>query len=81
MQWPASVSIVTKAGEVFKTRIDHPKGDPENPLTWEELIDKFNELTDPVFEESVRLRIVDLVRKLESEGDLERLTRLLAKKD
>jgi 2-methylcitrate dehydratase PrpD len=77
IQWPASVSIVTKAGEVLKTRIDYPKGDPENPLTWEELIDKFNELTDPVFHESVKRRIVDRVRSLEREGNPDRLTDLL----
>ena len=80
-RWPASVSIVTKAGEVFKTHIDYPKGDPENPLTWEELVQKFKDLTSPVFEESVKLQIVDLVRDLAAERDLERLTRLLAKND
>ncbi len=80
-QWPASVSIATKAGEVFKAHIDYPKGDPENPLTWEQLIQKFNDLTAPVFEESVRVQIVDLVRNLEAEGDPERLTKLLAKEN
>jgi len=77
-RWPASVSVATKSGEVFKTRVDHPKGDPENPLSWEELIRKFKDLTAPVFEEPVKDHIVDLVRGLESEKDLERLTRLLA---
>jgi len=77
-RWPASVSVKTKAGEVFKTRVDYPKGDPENPLSWEELIGKFKDLTAPVFDESVKDQIVDLVRGLESKKDLERLTRLLA---
>lgn len=81
MRWPASVSIATRTGKVLKTRIDYPKGDPENPLTWEELIDKFNELTDPVFHESVKRRIVDRVRSLEREGNLDRLTTLLPKKE
>ena len=81
MRWPASVSIATRTGKVLKTRIDYPKGDPENPLTWEELIDKFNELTDPVFHESVKRRIVDRVRSLEREGNLDRLTTLLLRKE
>jgi 2-methylcitrate dehydratase PrpD len=80
-RWPASVSVVTKGGHEFKTRIDYPKGDPENPLTWEELIQKFKDLTAPIFEESVQLQIVDLVRALEVERGLERLTRLLARRD
>jgi 2-methylcitrate dehydratase PrpD len=71
---------VTKAGEVLKTRIDYPKGDPENPLTWDELIAKFQDLTAPVFDESAKGQIVDLVRSLEREGDLERLAKLLARK-
>jgi 2-methylcitrate dehydratase PrpD len=81
IQWPASVAIVTNAGEVLRTRIDYPKGDPENPLTWEELIAKFQDLTAPVFDESVKGRIVDLVRSLEGEGDLDRLTELLLMKE
>ena len=81
IQWPASVSIVTKAGEVLKTRIDYPKGDPENPLTWEQLIEKFKDLTDPVFDESIKRRIVDGVRTLDFEGDLDRLTKLLLIKE
>jgi 2-methylcitrate dehydratase PrpD len=80
-RWPASVSIATQAGKVFETHVDYPKGDPENPLTWEELIQKFNDLTAPVFEVSARHRIVDLVRNLEAEGDLKRLTKLLARND
>jgi 2-methylcitrate dehydratase PrpD len=80
-QWPASVSIATKAGEVFKAHIDYPTGDPENPLTWEQLIQKFKDLTAPIFEKAVGLQIVDLVRNLEAEGDLTRLMKLLAKED
>lgn len=79
-QWPASVSMVTKSGEVFETRVDYPKGDPENPLTWEELIRKFKALTAPIFEEYVKCEIVDLVKNLEAEKTLERLTRLSAKR-
>lgn len=81
MRWPATVTIVTKAGEVLETRIEHPKGDPENPLTWDELNAKFKDLTAPVFKESVRGRIVDRVRSLEREGNLDRLTTLLLRKE
>ncbi|MBN1104358.1 MAG: MmgE/PrpD family protein [Deltaproteobacteria bacterium] len=80
-RWPASVSIVTRSGEEFKTHIDYPKGDPENPLTWEELIRKFKDLSAPIFEESVRIQIVDRVRGLEAERDLERLAGLLPGRD
>lgn len=76
-RWPASVSLVTKAGKVFTVHVDYPKGDPENPLTWDELIQKFNDLSAPVFQKSTRDRIVDLVRALDAQPDIERLAGLL----
>ncbi|MHB1418170.1 MAG: MmgE/PrpD family protein [Bacillota bacterium] len=40
-QWPAEVTINTKAGRVFRASTNYPKGDPENPVSLEELQDKF----------------------------------------
>ena len=77
-QWPASVEIVTKDGRKFSTRIDYPKGDPENPLSWEELLRKFDELSSPVFSEERRKEIVSRVRSLETETRIPGLTNLLA---
>ena len=39
--WPSAVEITTRSGRVFLGRTDFPKGDPENPLTDEELSAKF----------------------------------------
>jgi len=77
-QWPASVEIVTKDGRKFKTRINYPKGDPENPLSWEELLRKFDELSSPVFSEEKRKEIVSRMRSLETETRVPALTDLLA---
>jgi len=74
-------NLVDKCHELrFETCVDYPKGDPENPLTWDELIRKFKDLTAPTFEEPVKLEIVDLVKNLEAERTLERLTKLLARR-
>lgn len=40
-RWPAVVEISTKDGRVYTGRTDFPRGDPENPLTEEELREKF----------------------------------------
>ena len=40
----AVVKIQTKAGDSFSCRVDFPKGEPENPLSDEELEDKFSGL-------------------------------------
>jgi len=44
-RWPATVAILTRQGRTYSTRIDYPKGDPENPLTADELAAKFRTLT------------------------------------
>src|SRR5262249_14502598 len=36
-QWPAWTEVETVDGRVYRAAVDHPKGDPENPLTWDEL--------------------------------------------
>ena len=77
-QWPASVEIVTRDSRKFSTRIDYPKGDPENPLSWEELLAKFNGLSSPVFSEEKREDIISRVRSLETETNITSLTDLLA---
>ena len=64
-KWAAEVTLLSKQGETFQARIDYPKGDPENPLTWDELTDKFQDLTRPVFDREHRGRIITRVRSLE----------------
>ena len=68
-KWPASVTLLTKDGKTYSTRIDYPKGDPENPLTWDELIDKFRNLISPVLGEARQNEIIERVRSLEEEQD------------
>src|SRR5260370_32441633 len=43
-EWPARVTIELTAGRSHEKLITHPKGDPQNPLTWDELIDTFKSL-------------------------------------
>lgn len=70
-KWPASVKLVTQKGETFSTWIDYPKGDPENPLTWSELTEKFHDLTAPVYDLKTRTAIVDTVRSLNTTDALD----------
>ena len=76
-KWPASVEIITKDGRKLSTKINYPKGDPENPLSWEELIQKFNHLSAPVFPEDRRAEIISRVRSLETEPSISSLSSLL----
>lgn len=43
-EWPARVIIRLQDGREFEQFILYPKGDPENPLSWEEMAAKFRSL-------------------------------------
>jgi 2-methylcitrate dehydratase PrpD len=75
-KWPARVKIETTKG-TFSDRIDYPKGDPENPLTWEEMITKFNYVTNPVYDGSQQKQLVTKVRSMEEIGEISDLSDLL----
>lgn len=45
-RWPARVEITTKEGRVYSGRTDFPRGDPENPVSADELAAKFHALAD-----------------------------------
>jgi len=78
-KWPATVTIRTQKGDTFSVRIEFPKGDPENPLSWEELIEKFKGLSAPVFSDARRNRIVEEIRSLEKAPDIGAVTRIFGK--
>jgi 2-methylcitrate dehydratase PrpD len=78
-KWPASVNLVTKDGKQFSARIDYPKGDPENPLTWDELIDKFKNLISPVFSSEKQNEIITRVKSLEKGEDINNFLNILLK--
>lgn len=72
-KWPARVVIETDE-EVYEERIEFPKGDPENPLTWNEMIEKFNYVSKPIFHQVTRDFIVKEVRRLEKIEEIHDLT-------
>lgn len=76
-KWCATVEILTKNGKRYFTKIEYCKGDPENPLSWEELIEKFHDLTGRFMTKERRLKIVDQVRALEEVKDLRKWSPLL----
>jgi len=66
-----------KDGKKYFTRVEYCKGDPENPLSWEELIEKFHDLSGRSLTKERRLKIVNQVRRLEKIRDLRRWSQIL----
>lgn len=80
-KWCASAEIITREGKKYFEKIEYPKGDPENPLSWDELIDKFNALTNDFFTKGQRLKIIEQVRKLENIQNLKKWSSILSGKN
>lgn len=75
--YPATLVAELNNGKVFTSHIDYPKGDPENPVTKEELLNKFNLLTEKYIDEDRRLKIVQTVSKLETLSNIVELANLV----
>ena len=71
------VRMETSDGHGFETFVEHPKGDPENPFSEEELRSKFDELTVPVVGGERSRQIAAAVDELEELNDVNDLFRLL----
>jgi 2-methylcitrate dehydratase PrpD len=76
-QWCATAEIFTKDGKRYFTKVEYCKGDPENPLSWDELIEKFHDLSHGLMSKNQRLKIVDQVSSLETIRDLRKWSTLL----
>lgn len=78
-QWPASVQIETKDGKIFSTWIDYPKGEPENPLSWDELIEKFWGLARPIYTKARVKKLIEEIKEIERRKDLKQWALILLK--
>jgi 2-methylcitrate dehydratase PrpD len=69
-KWPSRVEILAANGKTYKGYCKFPKGDPENPLSEKELIQKFNKLCGKIITKHQKDRIVELVLNLEKIDDV-----------
>lgn len=74
---PADLQIRTKNGNVYRNRVDYPKGDPHNPMSDEEVKTKFRRLAEPLMKEERVKAIIDCVDKIENVADTGQLMALL----
>ena len=70
------VRIDTTDGRSFEKQIDYPKGDPRNPLTNEEIEEKFDALVRPVLSDERNGRLKEAVWNLETLDSITDLMRL-----
>jgi 2-methylcitrate dehydratase len=74
----AIVKITLQDGRVVSRQLDYPKGDPRNPLTDQEVEDKFDALADGVLSHPSQSKLKDAIwnlDRLQSVGSLLRMTK------
>jgi 2-methylcitrate dehydratase PrpD len=74
------VTIRMKNGQEFVHLVTLPKGEPENPLTDDEMIGKFKDCTKNVFKNKEAERVIDNIMHLEKLSKISQLTDLITGK-
>jgi len=80
-QWRATAEILTEDEKRYSTTVEYPKGDPENPLSWEEMIERFHDLTGQIMKKDQRLKIVEAVERLDGIKDMRKWSSQLLRKE
>jgi 2-methylcitrate dehydratase PrpD len=75
---PTLVEIKIRSGETHSKRISYPKGDPRNPLTDDELFEKFLRWAGPSLEEDRAREIRRTISRLDRLDDISEFTELLS---
>jgi 2-methylcitrate dehydratase PrpD len=63
---PAIVTVTTMDGRCFEKRVDHQKGDPRNPFSEEDFIDKFRGCTQDILSPGTQQTVIDIVMDLDN---------------
>jgi 2-methylcitrate dehydratase PrpD len=77
-EWPAHVEVHLTNGKRFEKYIRFPKGDPENPIGWEELSAKFRLLAMRVLPKSQCDQVISSVGKMDQSAVLRDIWKLTA---
>ncbi len=73
----AIVSITTIDGRCFTKQLDFPRGDPRNPLSDQEIEDKFSALAEGVLSKAAQQKVKDAIWRLETLEEVSQLMALL----
>ena len=71
------VNITTTDGRTFSKQLDYPKGDPRNPLTDQEIEEKFSALAEGVLSPRAQNRLKDAIWNLEKAASVRTVMALM----
>ena len=70
------IEAKTKDGKTYTTKTEYPKGEPENPLSKEQILNKFRRLASGVIGPDRSERIISLIEELEKVDDISKIMSL-----
>ena len=77
-RFAAWAEVDTTDGRTLRSELEYPKGDPENPVTWDEMKEKFRLLSEPVISPERQQEIIAAVDSLDQMSDVRQLAALLS---
>ena len=73
---PAAVEITTARGTFLK-EVLYPKGDPNNPMSWDDVSEKFLKQSKNVIDEALAQKIIEKTKLIEQEKDISKFAEML----
>jgi 2-methylcitrate dehydratase PrpD len=72
------IVLKMKDGNIYSCKVEHPRGEPQNPQTREEFEAKYRDCAETAYyDDKTAGQIKDLVLDLEHVGDISQITRLI----
>ena len=68
-RWSVSLTVEDINGNKLDKFVEYPKGDPPNPMTWEEIVDKFMSLAEPCYGKATAGKLCALIDRIEEVSD------------
>jgi len=72
----ANVTVKLKNGNQYSHHVIVPKGDPRNPLSFDEIVRKFMDLAQNILSEKKINQIISMIQRLETLEDISKLSKL-----
>jgi 2-methylcitrate dehydratase len=76
---PSKVVITTKDDKQYSEYLEYPKGDPREPMTMEDLENKFNSLASDKFNDSKLLELKELIFNCDEHSARDFMNKLVLK--
>ena len=76
-RFPSIVEVITKDGATYTVRVESPKGSQENPLTWNQVREKFMVNSFELIDAEKADEIADRIDHLEELPDVSALAKLM----